>query len=71
MIVCVCHAVSDRTLRELAATRSADEVVRLTGAGTGCGACRGEVARILGAPAAACRPEAPCPGCPRATASAA
>lgn len=71
MIVCLCHAVSDRTLRELAATHPAEEVVRLTGAGTGCGACRGEVARVLGAAGGSCRPEAPCPGCPRAVASAA
>jgi bacterioferritin-associated ferredoxin len=70
VIVCLCHAVSDRTLRELASARPPDEVVRLTRAGTACGCCREDVARLL-SDASPCRPDAPCAGCPRAQASAA
>ena len=68
MIVCLCHAVSDRTLRDLAAEVPADEVVRITKAGTGCGCCTDAVARLLEA-AGPCRAE-PCPGCPNARAAA-
>jgi bacterioferritin-associated ferredoxin len=70
VIVCVCHAVSDRTLRDLAASRSPDDVVKLTRAGTACGCCRDEVSRVLGE-ARPCRPDAPCAGCPHARATAA
>ena len=73
MIVCLCHAVSDRTLRELAAEVPAGEVLRITKAGSGCGCCRETVARIVAEAAqeaaAPCRPQ-PCPDCPRARASA-
>jgi len=45
MIVCSCHAVSDRVLREAAATGlSHDEIVASTHAGTDCGHCRETVA---------------------------
>jgi bacterioferritin-associated ferredoxin len=48
VIVCSCHAVSDRALRELAAGGLAhDEVIAATGAGTDCGHCQGTVAAIL------------------------
>ncbi len=70
MIVCLCHAVSDRTLRDLGAARPPEEVVRLTRAGTACGCCQEEVARVLGE-ARPCRPGSPCAGCPHVRASAA
>lgn len=70
MIVCSCHAVSDRTLRELAEDHCEDEVVRLTRAGTGCGGCRPAVARLL-ADAGPCRPDSPCARCPKRQSSAA
>ncbi len=65
MIVCLCRAVSDHAIRSAAAGRTLDEVVRATGAGSDCGCCSEEVARIAAGP---CRAE-PCAGCPRAAAS--
>lgn len=62
MIVCLCRFVSDLTIRaardEGAATVA--EISAATGAGTGCGCCRGTIARILAEP---CRAE-PCAECP-------
>jgi bacterioferritin-associated ferredoxin len=66
MIVCLCHAVSDRTLHRLAAAGASDEeIVRATGAGTGCGCCAPAVAQVLAEARAACASPEPCPGCPR------
>ncbi len=49
MILCVCRAVSDRTVRRLVQEQGCDarEVVRLTGAGTGCGACIPDLCRMV------------------------
>ena len=66
MIVCVCHAVSDRTVRDAAARgATVQEVARATRAGTSCGCCVETLEAMLGA-AGPCKPEAPCPGCPHA-----
>jgi bacterioferritin-associated ferredoxin len=49
MYVCVCHAVTDRTIRE-AARRGVDTLDQLaaeTGAGTCCGSCRTLALQIL------------------------
>jgi bacterioferritin-associated ferredoxin len=41
VIVCVCHVVSDKTIREAAeAGANADEIGSKTGAGRACGCCR-------------------------------
>ncbi len=65
MIVCSCHAVSERTLRaEAAAGLSHDEVVAVTRAGTDCGHCRETVADIVAARGGPCRGARACPGCP-------
>lgn len=49
MIVCSCHAVSDREIRRLAraGVRSARAVAEACGAGSCCGGCRMTVAAIL------------------------
>jgi bacterioferritin-associated ferredoxin len=62
VIVCLCRSVTDHDIRA-ASARGADTVeavAALTGAGTGCGCCRGTVAKMLAEP---CRPE-PCAACP-------
>jgi bacterioferritin-associated ferredoxin len=68
VIVCVCHAVPEKTLREAAARGlSAEEVVRATGAGTSCGCCAPAVEEILAEHGRCEHNEAPrCHGCPRA-----
>ena len=50
MIVCHCHYVSDREIRQCAKAGACDvsDVGRACGAGTGCGGCRPEIANILG-----------------------
>lgn len=65
MIVCVCRAVSDRTIRQ-AVTEGAstlEDVARKCGAGTCCGACVNAVATLIGrhGPSASpdCSPRAP------------
>jgi bacterioferritin-associated ferredoxin len=65
VIVCVCRNVSDRAIRAEAGAgaRTAEEVGRATGAGTGCGCCRATVEAIVRA-SSACR-SPPCPGCPQ------
>jgi bacterioferritin-associated ferredoxin len=66
MIACSCHAVSDRVLREAAATGlSHDEIVASTHAGTDCGHCRETVAEIVTESHRPCRGAHACPGCPR------
>lgn len=65
MFVCLCHAVSEGTLRRLAdAGASAEEIARATGAGTACGCCAPAVARAVADAGKACASAAPCPGCP-------
>ena len=67
MIVCLCHAVSDRALRDAvhAGAGSREEVVQATRAGTECGCCRAELSRVVEAALGSCGHEVPCPGCPR------
>ena len=52
MIVCCCRAVSDRAIRAArdAGARTLEAVGAATGAGTCCGACHGEIGRILAEP---------------------
>lgn len=48
MIVCVCRAVSDRKILELAGQGlSAEQVMARTGAGNCCGTCRPTVDRLV------------------------
>jgi bacterioferritin-associated ferredoxin len=49
MIVCHCFCVSDRQIRGCAreGAGSVGEVGRACAAGTGCGGCRAEIARIV------------------------
>ncbi len=48
MIVCVCRAVSDRKILELAGQGlSPEQVMARTGAGSCCGTCRPAVARLV------------------------
>jgi bacterioferritin-associated ferredoxin len=49
MIVCICRVVSDRTVRNVVAAGadSVEKVAMACGAGTGCGACREQVAGII------------------------
>lgn len=55
MLVCICKAVTDRDVDRAIAegARSVDDVVRCTGAGTGCGICRDSLA---------CAVDSACPG---------
>jgi bacterioferritin-associated ferredoxin len=50
MYVCLCHAVTDRTVRSAARAGccTADEVCKRTYAGASCGMCVDEVERIVG-----------------------
>jgi len=59
MIVCLCHGVDEREIEELVA-QGADSLVsvgRACGAGTDCGACRGQIENII---EEACEAEAIC-----------
>ena len=49
MYVCHCRAVTDRAIRAAveAGARTVEEVGRLCDAGTQCGACHPEIARLL------------------------
>jgi bacterioferritin-associated ferredoxin len=49
MYVCVCHAVTDRAIREAAreGVSSLDELTRRTGCGDCCGSCTELAAEIL------------------------
>jgi bacterioferritin-associated ferredoxin len=49
MILCVCAAVSDRAIRDVmdAGASTVGSVARITGAGTGCGACVCDIKRML------------------------
>jgi bacterioferritin-associated ferredoxin len=52
MYVCVCNAVTDRTIREAAVrgVQSFEQLAHETGAGTCCGACRPLALQILKEP---------------------
>jgi bacterioferritin-associated ferredoxin len=52
VIVCICRAVSDRTIRAArdGGALTLEAVGDATGAGTCCGCCRGSIARILAEP---------------------
>jgi len=70
VIVCSCHAVSDRSLRQaLADGLSPEEAVASTRAGSTCGRCLEAVAGIVGAGAGGSREgqggcAGSCDGCP-------
>jgi bacterioferritin-associated ferredoxin len=51
LLVCHCHRICDRTIRESIreGARSIDEVGASCGAGTGCGGCRPAIAGLLAA----------------------
>lgn len=51
MIVCLCHGVRDRDIDELIDRGAAtvDEIGEMCGAGTGCGACLGDLEDKLAA----------------------
>ena len=69
MIVCSCHAVSDRALRDAAARGlSHAQIVATSRAGTDCGHCREAVAEIVvQRDAGGCGNG--CPTCPRRAAA--
>ena len=50
MLVCHCHRIGDRTIRECIrnGARSIDEVSRSCGAGTTCGGCRPAIGALVG-----------------------
>ena len=60
MIVCLCHAVSDRAINAAVAAgaTTSRDVARASGAGTGCGRCWEQLNRLVA--------EARCAGCPAA-----
>lgn len=49
MIVCLCHPTSDRELDAIIddGARTVEEISNRCGAGTGCGACIGEISERL------------------------
>ncbi len=50
MYVCLCHPLSDRKLRQLAATgevRTVRDVAERTCAGTSCGSCVAQIRQIV------------------------
>jgi bacterioferritin-associated ferredoxin len=51
MIVCMCHPTSDRDVDAIIddGARTVEEISRRCGAGTGCGACVGELRERLAA----------------------
>ena len=70
MIVCSCHAVSDRALREAAAAGlSHDQIVAASRAGTDCGRCRDAVADIVAGSRGDRHCGNGCPDCPRRVAA--
>jgi bacterioferritin-associated ferredoxin len=68
MIVCICKSISDRAVRAAreAGARTLEAVAALTGAGTDCGCCHGEIRETLADP---CDKAAPCSGCPNRAAA--
>jgi bacterioferritin-associated ferredoxin len=71
MIVCSCHAVSERSIRDAAARGMGHaEVMALTRAGTDCGHCRESVEEIVSSSGRGpCRGDHACPGCPQRSAT--
>ncbi len=59
MIVCLCHPTTDRDIDAIIddGARTVEEISRRCGAGTGCGACLGELRERLDSKGA--------PSCPR------
>jgi bacterioferritin-associated ferredoxin len=51
MVVCLCHGITHREMREARkpGAMTPDEMARICRAGTGCGACREALLEILGA----------------------
>lgn len=49
MIICHCHAINDRTIRDVirSGARSPSAVAKACGAGAGCGGCRRAVQSIV------------------------
>jgi bacterioferritin-associated ferredoxin len=49
MIVCLCHVVSDRTIRARISegARSVDDIGQTCMAGTGCGGCKEQLQELL------------------------
>ena len=49
MLLCLCHAVSDRRIRQTVrdGVTTVGEIARATRAGTGCGSCKCDLKRIL------------------------
>jgi len=49
MIICICKAIGERTLREAirAGARSVEDLARTTGASTDCGTCGEHLIEIL------------------------
>ncbi len=49
MLVCHCHAVNDRMIRQCVSdgARSEHEVRKACGAGSGCGGCRPVIDRLI------------------------
>ena len=50
MLVCHCHGIGDRNIRECIrnGARTVDEVSRACGAGTTCGGCRPVIRALMG-----------------------
>jgi bacterioferritin-associated ferredoxin len=64
MLVCQCCDVTECELREASASgASLEDVLRATGAGSGCGVCRDDVFRIL-AGGRCGEPRTACHACP-------
>jgi len=59
MYVCICMAVTEKDIRDAAASglSSATEIMEKTGAGSGCGTCHSTIAALLDGSATK---EAPC-----------
>jgi bacterioferritin-associated ferredoxin len=49
MLICHCHAVNDRTIRQCvdAGARSGNEIREACGAGGTCGGCRQQIDRLI------------------------
>ena len=49
MLVCHCHRVNDRTIRDCAraGARTPEEIGQACGAGTGCGGCKPAIAGLI------------------------
>lgn len=66
VVVCHCHEIHESEIRsviEQDCENSVEGVGRRTCAGTGCGACRCKIQRLLNGQPINCGPCAFCPGC--------